>query len=712
MSELEYDINVYAKDSENLKATHNIFADIQAQNYPVALLAMKEKGLKQKINLEDLFNVDLTATDKHLRISFATWSHGDEGLKLIKFLGKISEAIMVHEDNNQIGEEEVYGYISGRKRKLAGLIKGLKDYDQDVALHEAVRNNRIGEVKKLLSHGANSNSNLEYPLHILSVLNEKPETLELLLKAGADTELVYRKDGRTLLGEAAAEKDSIYISLALQYGAAPNRVDSNDITPLMKACDHGIVRNIELLLAAGAEVNKKDSEGKTALVYACQSWTDSNDDQVTIMKLLLDSGADPNTLTKEGKPVIAFTERTTVEQLLLGAGAQYYTPLSEYNGRPEDDIFVAIRYNHSEKFMQSLQQGLDLNSITDENEWTPLRKAIRRPAMLKQLILSGADPHLTDDRGEGLLHYAGMFGCQETITILLNSGLDINMRDQNQDTPLHNATSFGNTNTVSFLLEKGADPSITNDRGKTPFEKAINPTFNKDRVLELIEVFIQHGALEKIKLTSDFIDSVIWENQNQIFGKIIHMTPKDNFGKYLCKAVRYENLEAFNLLLDGGADVNYQDEHFQRSTLSDICMTLARPGKERREIMREMFSKVTTAGADVNSPEKGGITPIFYLQGTKGLVDETKKLLSLGAEINIQAEGLGELINTYYEAASGLTPLMIAAAKGLEENVALLLEAGADHTFVNEEGTDALGFAENYRKKNVAKLLKNWIEQH
>ena len=67
-------------------------------------------------------------------------------------------------------------------------------------------------------------------------------------------------------------------------------------TPLMLATEHGYHRICEMLIDAGADVNASDFLGNTALHMAAQGYGE----QTTIIKILLQRGADPAATNDDG----------------------------------------------------------------------------------------------------------------------------------------------------------------------------------------------------------------------------------------------------------------------------------------------------------------------------------------------------------------------------------------------------------------------------
>ena len=94
-------------------------------------------------------------------------------------------------------------------------------------------------------------------------------------------------------------------------------------------------------------------------------------------------------------------------------------------------------------------------------------------------------------------------------------------------------------------------------------------------------------------------------------------------------------------------------------------------------------------GAAVN---KDGWTPLHYA-ATSGNVAVIRLLLAHGAVLEARSP-------------NRTTPLMMAARYGSEEAVDALLAAGADRTLANDQGMDAVAFAQSSGRDFMVKKLK------
>jgi ankyrin repeat protein len=102
------------------------------------------------------------------------------------------------------------------------------------------------------------------PALIKAIMNGRADTVELLLKNGADANAYY--EGETALYFAAEDGDIAIAKLLLQYGAAVNVNPKVALSPLTKAVDQGHFEFAKLLVTHGARPDLADNEGVTPLI--------------------------------------------------------------------------------------------------------------------------------------------------------------------------------------------------------------------------------------------------------------------------------------------------------------------------------------------------------------------------------------------------------------------------------------------------------------
>jgi uncharacterized protein len=141
---------------------------------------------------------------------------------------------------------------------------------------------------------------------------------------------IRSKANEDRLRAAINQEDVSAIEAIVASGAPVDGRGERNRTALMIASSKGDILPIQRLLARGADINARDVDGRTALVYGLA--------HPNVVKLLLSSGADPNTYNwYSGTPLMRATAMGYYSsmRLLLKAGA-YRFPRDEHGDRAID----------------------------------------------------------------------------------------------------------------------------------------------------------------------------------------------------------------------------------------------------------------------------------------------------------------------------------------------------------------------------------------
>ncbi|KAK4305886.1 hypothetical protein Pmani_022249 [Petrolisthes manimaculis] len=202
-------------------------------------------------------------------------------------------------------------------------------------LHNAVASHDFKEVDRLVLDGYDVNQqhyDRVTPLHMACLTGDVPITT-YLLERGA---LVNAQsiDNSTPLCDAAAGGSEECVKLLLSRGALVNPPLLLS-TPLHEASLRGHTEVVKCLIQAGAKLDANDLHYGTPLHAACSRTTPS----LTCIRLLLQSGANPNALKNHKTPLHMVASQSGNEEatiLLIAYGANVY--LRDNQGRSPRDL--------------------------------------------------------------------------------------------------------------------------------------------------------------------------------------------------------------------------------------------------------------------------------------------------------------------------------------------------------------------------------------
>ena len=275
----------------------------------------------------------------------------------------------------------------------------------------------------------------------------------------------------------------------------------------------------------------------------------------------------------------------------------------------------------------------------------------KRGDAVRLLLNKGASTDINDGSSEIFIHKAASNNDVKVIKVLLHQQFNLEAKRPDGCTALHIAAAKGHGPTVSLLLQAGADPHTMDSYGRNALQITID-----NKTFFLIATLVKHGAEIDIPnrggLTALHI--AVMNKDSPLMRTLLYngadLAKRTSQGKTACDfALGYQSEDAIAALLDSGA-------HF------DLCI----PG--RGLLMSQMI-------------DKHGIHTIVR----PAMVQHVQAVT----------------------ACSGTTALHIAAERGYNVLIELLLDSGSDINGADDLGYTALHFAccgVNV-STNVAKLL-------
>lgn len=314
--------------------------------------------------------------------------------------------------------------------------------------------------------------------------------VKLLLSGGRDVDLPLCR-GKRALEMAVTEADTEMVELLLAHKADTNaaQLDGDSPTVLQIAVEKQFTSIVRLLLDSGADVDAR-VRTRSPLLAA----VDAKDTEIAGLRL--DHGADVNAGGKDRTGLQAAARRGDLMMVKLLLDHQ-----CEVNSKPPGNngltaLQGAAQGGHTEIVKLLLAHDADVNASSSVNGWTALQAAADRGhlAIAKLLLEHMADIDAKpSSKGLMALHAAAKAGHINVVGLLLANKADVNAGPPlaANGTALQLATEESHIEIVKLLLEAVANvnaPPAGISR-RTVIEIAV-----QNRCVELMELFLAHNA--------------------------------------------------------------------------------------------------------------------------------------------------------------------------------------------------------------------------
>ncbi|HEY0076276.1 MAG TPA: ankyrin repeat domain-containing protein [Abditibacteriaceae bacterium] len=295
------------------------------------------------------------------------------------------------------------------------------------------------------------NGDLNYAAHKGNV-----EQIQSLLDSGANIESRERGRGPavnfTPLYWAVTQKKTENALFLLQKGADPNS-KNDDFTPFTRAVEQGDLRVVRAMLAKGAHPNAVApylfTQVPTPVLLAA-----AQRNNIAVLKLLLDYGANPNVQDEQGHTPIAEVisqnqRRAALALLEKGAVPQGKASVT-------GSIWLWLMSAHRKNSLDKSSPDCPPNCLHVE----VARALIQRGASLKE----------KDADGRSVLHLATMTGDPVMAKLLLEKGAQVDAVDKHGYTPL----MLANSQVAPVILQHHPNLRLKNERGETALDIALS----------------------------------------------------------------------------------------------------------------------------------------------------------------------------------------------------------------------------------------------
>ena len=516
----------------------------------------------------------------------------------------------------------------------------------------------IAKVKELLASGTdvNTTNSHGYTALIFAVKAEQTKMVKLLIKAGADANIINDSVEDTTALTIAIKKNNLKImKLLLDAGADPNALDVDGRSPLALAVKANNLKMVKMLIEANVNLEKNfDSvliratkNGNTKMVKLLLKSKNSllQDREIAepllyafahnhhkIAKALIESYWDRSLKDKcSGRQ--AGTDRNCLQGLIQGEVGRIIFVSVKNEGTDQECLAKDLSRNPWLLIRASNAGHVEMVKLLLETASDKDSKSISEDPFAGRKLCKSLSDEMLEARGIALLN-ASYGGYTEVVKLLLDSGVDANVTSEYNQPPLLGASVQGHTEIVKLLLEHGADVNWE-EHGWTPIVYAT--LYDQTEVVRLL---ISAGA----KL--------------DVYGMI---------GQSLATVAMLESSdETVKILLDAGMNVDFGGP-LGLTALVHLSL---------REEKTERIKWLIALNADVNKNSAWG-TPLT-LASEYGLVENVKVLLEAGADVNLTGrEGKTALMLAQGGEQKAKKSGDLAKELAYEEIVKLLVAAGA-----------------------------------
>lgn len=466
------------------------------------------------------------------------------------------------------------------------------------------------------------------------------------------------------------------------------------------------------------DINSFSNGGSTALAYAVYR------DGVSLVKLLLDRGADPNLAERSRlhESPLHIAARlgfdNSIEALLLGGASS-----NAKNAGDEVPLLKAIQRGRTQRGVDEMDEEPHMTTDTELMKTTRIflehghqmdssdstsclyEACWQGRVALAQLLMShGANPHHQTDYEYTCLGAAASKGHTDIAKLLIGQRVDANTPSKFGFTPLIEAVRGGHLEIVKLLVEVGsADVNLADRYKDTPLFSSLTPAnLDEDTPMYLLDT--EPSVPQK---TPRFNEDIVRYLVEQ--GADLH-TISPAGSSTLRTAIYYTNYTVVKLVLTQGAAYNDAATILPLIPIAsslgkmDVVKLLLRhdsaarvDGSKLQSVLSaacangdlECVKMLVNAGADVNVPDQDGET---CLQLALEQPQVCQYLIDHGSRLETKLDW-------------GYTALLSAVESGFVDSVALLIAAGADVTACNDSGQNALMLAGQYGHEDIARRL-------
>lgn len=279
----------------------------------------------------------------------------------------------------------------------------------------------------------------------------------------------------------------------------------------------------------------------------------------------------------------------------------------------------------------------------------------RRLDVIKLLLDNNVDKEWQDDMGKTANFYAQ--ACPAAMFMLrYGTEVEVKSADHLNNTGLLHLAWLGDREGVEFYLKQGAAVDAQNDHGETALTES-----SRHGDVEIVELLLKHGANTEIAAGNEWTPllQAIRDGREAVVRVLLQYKAKKRArlrsgNSTVAEACWRKHFGIARLLIEDGSNVDTRD-------LKKATPLFKAAHEGNVEFVRWALQK----GADPNAKNEASLSPL-YVACENGHSEVSTSLLQAGASHQMKVP------------ESNWTPLTIAANRGRNKCVKVLLEHGAD----------------------------------
>eukprot|EP01122_Echinamoeba_exundans_P013977 TRINITY_DN6229_c0_g1_i1.p1 TRINITY_DN6229_c0_g1~~TRINITY_DN6229_c0_g1_i1.p1 ORF type:complete len:781 (-),score=153.69 TRINITY_DN6229_c0_g1_i1:97-2439(-) len=357
--------------------------------------------------------------------------------------------------------------------------------------------------------------------------------------------------------------------------------DKEANTPLSIVARRGLTSAVKLLLQWKASVTSQNVHRFTPLHMAV-----FHAESVDCALALLDAGANIEAPDQNGWTALhiaASKGNDAIVDLLLSKGAS----INATTIANQTPLLMAACNGHIAVVRRLISANADTKIRVASSHESALIYAVQNGhnTIAKELITYDAELlTLATVSGATPLHVAVQVDRKDMVELLLDAGANVNAKKGDGDSPLHIACLLNRVGLISYLIERGANLSAKNNYGATVLHSACSRK-RLETVLELLRC----GASVSIR------DNDGLTPFHTLCSSFVTIEDQDNSDP--SKTVE---IQIANALIKAGAEINSPDRVGGTPLHHCVCK------KEHAHLLKFLLEK----GADPSIEDKTGWTPI------------------------------------------------------------------------------------------------------